>query len=321
MKSSIASCAALLSLALSAGPAWAWPDHPVKLVVPYVPGAMGDTVGRLLADDLKSRLGQAVIVENRPGAGGNIGAGQVAQSAGEGHTFLVAATNNLVINQFVYDDLRFDPLKAFEPVSILVDVPAVIFLNAKVPATTFQEFVAYGQANKGKLNYGSPGSGTTTHLLAEVLNRRYGLGMTHVSYKGSAQALTALLANDVQLFIVGAGVGAPHVQAGKIRPVAVAAATRMPMFPATPTFAEAGIGDAGASNWWAIAAPAGTPPAVVSKMSDALRSALTQPGIRGRLEQLGAVPVGSTPDAMRQQLGREAAFWSKTVRELGVKAE
>ncbi|MFO1364005.1 MAG: tripartite tricarboxylate transporter substrate-binding protein [Burkholderiales bacterium] len=312
---------ALVGCVLGASAVHAWPDRTVKLVVPYVPGAMGDTVSRLLADELRPRLGQPVIVENRPGAGGNIGAAAVAQSGADGHTFLVAATNNLVINQFVYPDLRFDPLQAFVPVSILVDVPAVIFVSASVPATTFPEFVSYARANRGKLNYASPGAATTTHLLAEILNRRYDLGMTHVSYKGSAPALTALLANEVQLFIVGAGVGAPHARAGKIRPLAVSSRERMAAFPDTPTFAQAGIADVIASNWWAIAAPAGTPKDVVERMNRALREALEQPKVRARLAELGAIPIGNSAEDMGKQLAREADFWSRATREIGAKAE
>ncbi|MEI6304118.1 MAG: tripartite tricarboxylate transporter substrate binding protein [Betaproteobacteria bacterium] len=312
----------LLSCLLTASQgALAWPDKPIKLVVPYPPGAMGDTVSRLLADDLRTRLGQPVLVENRPGAGGNIGAAFVAQSAAEGHTFLIAATNNLVINQFLYQQMPFDPFKAFEPVTILVDVPTVLFINAGVPATSFKAFVDYAKANPGKVNYASPAAGTTVHLFTEMLNKRQGMGMTHIAYKGAAQALTALLANEVQLLAIGAGVGAPHVKSGKLRALAVSGGKRLAAFPDAQTFAEAGISEEASGNWWGVAAPTGTPKEVIQQFHLALRDALAEPKIRARLSELGAVPVGNSPAEMRRQLEQEAKVWAKVVRDVDAKLD
>lgn len=300
--------------------AWGWPDHPIKLVVPYPPGAMGDTVSRLLADELRTRLGQPVLIDNKAGAGGNIGAAFVAQSAAEGHTFLVAATNNLVINQFLYP-MTFDPLKAFEPIMVMVDVPAVIFVNPDVPATSFKAFVDYAESRPGKINYASPGAGTTIHLFSELLNSRSAMGMTHIPYKGSAPALTGLLSNEVQMYVVGAGVGAPQAKAGKLRALAVAGQNRSPIFPDVPTFAEVGISDEGASNWWALAAPAGMPKSNIQKIYQALRESLAQPKITARLAELGAVPLAGSSEEMGKQLAREAKFWARVVKESGVKVE
>ena len=236
----------LLALLVALGcvrPAWAeWPERPIRIVVPYAAGAMGDVLIRLLSEELRSRLGQPVVVENRPGAGGNIGATAVAQAAPDGYTLLVGATNNFVINQSLYRQMAFDPLKAFEPITIMADVPSVIFISGDVPAKSFSEFVAYAKENPGKLNYGSPGTGTTPHLSAELINRARGLGMTHVSYSGAPPAITALLANQVQFYLGGAGLGAQHVRAGKLRALAVASSSRLVSMPDTPTFDEAGSG-------------------------------------------------------------------------------
>lgn len=281
---------------------------------------MGDTLSRLLGEELKTRLGQPVIIDNKAGAGGNIGAAFVSQSLADGHTFLVAATNNLVINQFLYP-MTFDPLKAFDPVMVMVDVPAVVFINAETPATTFKAFVDYAKARPGKINYASPGAGTTVHLFSELLSSRNAMGMAHIPYKGSAPALTGLLGNEVQMYVVGAGVGAPQVKAGKLRALAVAGSKRSPMFPDTPTFTELSISQEGASNWWAIAAPTGMPKANIQKFHQALKESLAQPGIAARLTELGAVPVASTPEDMGKQLEREARFWAKIVKDSGVKVE
>ena len=308
---------ALAALLASGAVNAAWPDKPIRWVVPYPPGAMGDIVGRLAAEGVRTRLGQPVVVDNRPGAGGNIGAGQVAQGAPDGSVFLVAATNNLVINQYLYRDMSFDPLKAFAPVTVMVDVPAVLYTNASVPAASFAAFAAHAGTQKGKLNYGSPGSGTTIHLFTEGLNRAHRLGMTHVSYKGAAPAMAALLANDIQLFAIGAGVGAPHVKAGKLRALAVASPARLPLMPDTPTFAEAGLGNALSANWWGLVAPAGTPREIVDRMHATLATVFAEPSVKTRMDELGNRAVLNGPEAMRAQLTEEAKYWARTVKELG----
>jgi len=301
--------------------AQAWPDRPIRLVVPYPPGAMGDTLARMLSERMQPALGQPVIVENRAGAGGNIGAASVAKPGGDGHTFLIAATNNLVINQHLYPNMPFDPLKALQPVTMLVDVPSAIFVHAKVPANTLQAFMQHAKAHPGGVNYASPGSGTTVHIFSEALNQRHGLHMMHVPYKGAAQALTAVLGEEVQMLAIGAGVGAPHVRTGKLRMLAISGSHRSSAFPDVPTFAQAGLHDIVASNWWAVAAPADMPADTVQRFRDELARAMTQPGIAQRLQELGAVPVLNTPGEMALQLQREALFWGQMVRETRVKLD
>ena len=298
-----------------------WPARPVRVVVPYAPGAMGDVVIRRLSDGLRSELGQTIVVENRPGAGGNIGTRVVEQAAPDGYTVLIAATNNFTINQFLYKDLGFDPLKRFDAVTILVDVPSVLFVPAGLPAQTFREFVTWARANPGKANYGSPGSGTTTHLAGEAINKAFGLGMTHVPYKGAGAVITALLGGEVQFFLGGAGLGAAHVKAGKLRALAVATKTRLDALPETQTFAEAGLGAISASNWWGMAVPAGTPKPAIDRLRSAVCKTLAEPQARAAMVQMGNVPVCNTPAEMQRQVAEEAAIWQRTLPGLGVKIE
>ena len=298
-----------------------WPERPVKLVVPYVPGAMGDLVARIMSEPLRAELGQSVVVDNRPGAGGSVGSRAVEQAAPDGHTFLVASTNNLVINQFVYKDLGFDPLKRLEPVTILVDVASVLFIPAAVPAKTFQEFAAWARAIPGKVNYASPGSGTQPHLSAEAINQIYKLGMAHVPYKGGGQAVAALLGNEVQFYLAGAGVAGNHVKGGRLRAIAVSHRTRIEALPDTPTFTEAGILGVNASNWWGVVAPKGTPAPIIDSMRSALCKVLADPANRARIVQLGVTPVCNTPAEMARQIGDEAPYWQRAVQTLGIKAD
>jgi len=316
----------LLALAAAGGGAVAqtgesWPARPLRVVVPSVAGAMGDVVTRRLADGLRIELGQGIVVENRPGAGGNIGTRAVEQAPPDGYTVLVAATNNFTINQCLYKDLGFDPLKRLDPVTVLVDVPSVLFVPAGVPAQSFREFASFAKANPGKVNYGSPGSGTTPHLSAEAINKAHALGMTHVPYKGASQVVTALLGGEVQFYLAGAGVGAAHVKAGKLRALAVAAKARLEALPEVPTFVEAGLGAINASNWWGVAVPAGTPKAVVERLHAALCKVLGEPQTRAAMVQMGNVPVCNAPAEMQRQLADEAAMWQRTLPSLGVKAD
>ena len=298
-----------------------YPDKPVRIVVPYVGGAMGDVVSRLLAEELRPKLGQPVLIDNRPGAGGNIGTAAVAAAEPDGYTLVVGATNNFVINQFLYRGMGFDPLEKLAPVTILVDVPSVIFSPAQVPAKTFAEFAQWAKASKGKVNFGSPGAGTTPHLSAALISKTRELGMTHIPYKGASQGVTALLANEVQFYMGGAGLGAQHVKAGKLHALAVSSERRVAALPDTPTFKEVGLGDIKASNYWAVAVPQGTPNDVVQKLSQAFRGALTAPSAQERFAKLGVVPVGTTPAETAQRWREEAEYWGKAVKEMDVKID
>lgn len=298
-----------------------YPEKPIRLVVPYVGGAMGDVVGRLLAEDMRTRLGQPVLIDNRPGAGGNIGTAVVAQAAPDGYTVLIGATNNFVINQFLYARMGFDPMEALTPVTLLVDVPSVIFIAGQVPGKSFAEFVQHARANKGRLNYGSPGAGSTPHLSAALINKSRDLGMSHIPYKGAAQAIQALLANEVQMYLGGAGLGAQHVRAGTLYAVAVSNATRLAALPDTPTFQEAGLADIKASNWWGAAVPKGTPAEVVRRLNQAFRAALASEAFKASAAKLGVVPIAGTPEETARRLREEADYWSKAVKDMAVRID
>lgn len=298
-----------------------YPDRPVRLVVPYAAGAMGDVVSRLLAEDLRPKLGQPVIVDNRTGAGGNIGTAAVANAEPDGYTVLIGATNNFVINQYLYRGMGFDPLEKLLPVTVLVEVPSVIFISGQLPARSFAEFVQYARAHKGKLNYGSPGAGTTPHLSAELISTTRNLGMVHIPFKGSSPGVAALLANEVQFYMGGAGLGAQHVKAGKLLAVAVAAPKRLDVLPDTPTFQEAGLADIKASNWWGVAVPKGTPPDIVRKLHEAFLAALGAPAAKERFQKLGVSAVGSEPQETARRWREEADYWSKAVKDMGVRID
>ena len=298
-----------------------YPEKPVRLVVPYVAGAMGDVVSRLLAEEMRPVLGQPVLVDNRPGAGGNIGTAAVAHAEPDGYTVLVGATNNFVINQYLYSGMGFDPMDKLTPVTVLVDVPSVVFIHGKLPAQSFAQFVEYARANKGKLNFGSPGAGTTPHLSAALISQTRGLGMTHIPYKGAAPAIQALIAGDIQMYLVGAGLGAPHVKSGALRAVAVSTPERLQVLPDTPTFKEAGLDDIKASNWWGVGVPKGTPPAAVKKLHAAFRAALGADASRARFQKLGITPVGSSPEATARRFREEADYWAKAVKTMNLKLD
>ena len=309
-------CTCLLLLCL-ASTAWAWPERPIRVIVPYGAGGMGDIVMRLLAEEMRAALGQTLVIENRPGAGGNIGAASVARAPADGYTFMVVPTNNLVVNQFLYKNLSFDPLKAFDPVTLLVQVPSVLFVHPQA-GRNYADFAAQARASRGRMSYGSPGSGTTPHLSLQAINQSQGLGMVHVPFQGAVPAMTSLLAQDIQAYIGGAGLGLQHVQAGKLVAVAVSADRRLPVLPDTPTFQEVGLGEIKAANWWAMVAPQGTKEEVIERMNAALRDAMRRPGVQERFEKLGVLASPMTPRATAQFLADEAVFWKKAVSDSGV---
>ena len=298
-----------------------WPKKPIKIIVAYPAGSTGDNVIRALGEDLRRQLGQPLIIDNRAGAGGNIGANAVAQATPDGYTLLLAAANNFASNQFLYKNMGFDPLTAFQPISVLVDVPAVVFINSSLPAKTFSEFSSYAKANVGKLNYGSPGTGTPPHLASELINQNAKLELTHVPYKGSPFTVSALLANDVQMILAGAGVGMPHIKAGKLRAIAVGANKRLAELPDVPTLNELGLGSVKASTWWGVAAPKGTPTEVVEKLNRAFHNALADPAVQMQMQELGALPIGGTAADMTKLVENDSRYWQRAIEQTGIRVD
>ncbi|MDX3906096.1 MAG: tripartite tricarboxylate transporter substrate binding protein [Pigmentiphaga sp.] len=295
-----------------------YPDRPIRIVLPYAPGAAGDIVIRQVQPLLEKRLGQPLIVDYRTGAGGNIGAQEVVRAKPDGYTLLLGATNNFVINQFLYKTLGFDPLQDFAMVGKVADVPAFIYINAAVPAKDYAEFAEYARKHPGKLNYGSPGTGTTPHLSAFMLSEAMQARMTHIPYRGSSPGVQALLANEIQLYIGGYGIASAYMPQQRVRALAVASPSRYPGLDQVPTAAEAGMPDVVLSNWWALAAPKGTDPAVVATLSKALSDVLATPQVREAFAQGGFVPGKQTPAAFQAALREEARRWQEIVQKSGV---
>ena len=318
----VLACVAGIAISAVATAALAdWPERPVRVIIPYAAGAAGDIAFRALSPALSASLGQPVVIDYKAGAGGNIGTAEVARAKPDGYTLVLGATNNFVINQYLYKDMAFDPLKDLVPVTRVADVPSVLFVNASVPATSYREFAAYAKAHPGKLNYGSPGAGTAPHLSAFALSNAMGAAMVHVPYKGAQPGVTGLLANDVQMFLVGYGVAGAHLASGRIRALAVAGTQRLRALPDVPTLAQAGAPDGVLSNWWGLAAPRGTPPAVIQKLADAVRQARHDPKVRDTLEAQGFVLPDDTPATFAAQLVHEAAAWRDIVARSGATVE
>lgn len=295
-----------------------YPEHPIRVVLPYAPGAAGDIALRQIQPLLEKRLGQPVVVDYKTGAGGNIGMQDVARAKPDGYTLVLGAANNFVINQFLYRKLGFDPLTDLEPVGKLADVPAFVYVSAQAPGTDWRQFQQYASAHAGKLNYGSPGMGTTPHLSAYRLSKAMGADMTHIAYRGAAPGVQALLANEVQLYIGGYSVAAAYVPQGKVRALAVASPERFAALPDVPTAKEAGMPDAVQGNWWGFAAPKGTPADRVARFAAVLHEVLGLPEVRQTFLAGGFVPGLDTPASFGAVWRDEARQWETVVRESGV---
>ena len=289
-----------------------YPERPVTVVVPYAAGGAGDVLIRLLQPAIERELKQPLVIDARPGGGGTIGAQAVAKAAPDGYTLMLGAANNFAINQFMFPQIKFDPLAEFALITKVADVPAVLFINPTVPAKTLGEFIAYAKANPGKLSYASPSVGTTPHLAVERLKQLTGIEMVHVPYRGAPPAMQALIANDVQLYLVGWSIGRSQVESGRVRALAVASEKRVPSIP-LPTAIESGVPDFVTSNWWGLAAPRATPQPVQDRIYRAVVAALADPGIAKRLEELGYVPRGEPSRKFRDEVDAEAKVWSETI--------
>ena len=313
--------AALLPAFIAALPAAAqdYPTRPIRIVVPFPAGGTADALPRIIADKLASKWGHAVIVENRAGAGGNIGAEAVFRAEPDGYTLLSAPPPPLVINHSLYSKLAFDPT-LFVPVTVIAAVPNVLLLHPKVPANTVQEFIAYAKANPDKLNYASQGSGTTSHLTAEMFKSQGGVRITHVPYKGTAPALTDLLAGQVEIMFDNLGVSLQHVKAGKLKALAVASEKRVPSLPNIPAMSELMPGFVSIA-WFGVVAPPKTPLPIAEKLSAAIAEALKLPEVGKRLADLSAEPGGMTPSEMGAFMKQDAERWRNVIRSAGVKVD
>ena len=296
-------------LAMSAAVQAEWPDKPVRLLVGFAPGG-SDIGGRIVAQKLSEMWGRAVVVDNRPGAGGNIAADAVAKSPPDGYTMLLFV-NSYTINTSVYKGLQWDAVRDFAPVGRYALSPMIVVVNPKFPAKSLKEMTDYAKANPGKLFFGSAGSGTAPHLVGELYAMKTGAEITHVPYKGSAPSITGLVAGDVQLSFAASSSVAAFIKDGRLRPLAVTTSKRDPQFPDLPTVEQAGIPAFDADIWYAFVMPAKTPPAIIKKASDDLKAALADPDVQARLRQNGLEPAYLGPDETAALIKRDVARWKE----------
>ena len=299
----------------------AFPTKPIRIVVPFPPGGPADVLARTVGDRIAAALGQPVVVDNRPGAGGNIGMELVAKAAPDGHTLALAPAGNLTVNPSLYRNVPYDVGRDFAPVTVIAAVPNVLVVNPQVPAKDLAELIAYAKANPGKLNYSSPGPGSGAHLAGELLKSSAGIDIVHVPYSGIAPAVTAVIAGDVQLMFAGAPSALPQVAGGKLRALAVASPKRIASAPALPTLSEAGLPGFDVTSWYSIVAPAATPPAVVERLQKEIARALTSPDVKAKLTGIGAEPIANTPEEFAAMMRVETAKWSKIVKDANIKVE
>lgn len=313
--------AACLCLTTSAALAQAYPTKPIRIVSPSSPGGTTDLVARIVALKLTEAWGQQVIVDARPGSGGIVGTELVAKAAPDGYTMLLGTITTHAVNPALHANLRFDPIRDFTAVSLVVSSPQLLAVNPSVPAKDVRELIALANARPGQLNYGSAGTGNSSHLVVELLKSTAGLNVTHVPYKGSGPAITGLIANEVQMIITGVLALFPHIKAGKLRPLAVTSAKRAPALPELPTMIESGVPNFDVSSWFGIFVPANTPRPIVTKINAEIRKMLDAPELRQRLTDQGADPQSSSPEQFAAYVKSERARWSKVVKDSGAKPE
>lgn len=279
--------------------------RPLRLVVPFPPGGATDITARVLAEPLGRLLGQPVIVDNRGGAGGSLGMAELAKAAADGQTFGLATVSTHGVNPAVYRHLSYDPIKDFAPVTEVVKAPGVLVVHPSVKAGTMAEFIALLKANPGRITYASPGNGTIGHMWAELFKSTTNTFMLHIPYRGAGPALNDLLGGQVQVYFDQVASSLPHIQAGKLRALAVSWSSRLPFLPTVPTYAEASLFSNNDPSWFGMLAPAGTAPAVVKRMQQAVATVLKEPGVADRLARQGLFPSGSTPEEFGAQVRKE----------------
>jgi tripartite-type tricarboxylate transporter receptor subunit TctC len=311
--------AAALLAAISAE-AQEWPSRSVKLIVPFPPGGGTDTVARPLAAKLSQLLGQQVVIDNRGGAGGTIGAAAAAKAPADGYTVLLYSVHGAVAAS-AYKNLSYDLEKDLVPVTTAAIFPDVLVAATRVPAKTLAELIAYAKANPGRINCGSAGNGTSRHLSCEMFNLQAGIQATHVPYKGTGPATAALLAGEIDYIFEALGSASAYIRAGTVRPIVVTSAKRSPSFPEIPTAIESGLPAFDVTSWYGLWVPAGTPRAIVQKIHAVVVKAFEDPEVKDLWFKLGAEPGGATPDEFRELVSRDIAKWGKVVREAKITVE
>ena len=313
--------AAACAIAPAAAQSGGYPNKPIRVIVTFPPGGSTDAVIRLIQPRLSERLGQPIVIDNRPGAGGNIGLGLVAQAPGDGYTLGVGAAGALAVNPSLYAKMPFDPLKDLKPVAMLAAIPFVLIGQPGLPAKSLGELIAYAKANPGKVNIGHGGNGTAMHLSAALFSQMSGTALTQVPYKGSGPAALDVLAGNVSLAIVDLPAALPHIQAGKVVAYAVTSPQRVASLPNVPTMAEAGVAGYDSTGWFGVVAPASTPMPVVTTLHDAINAALNDEAVKASIVKLGVEPVAESRDAFDAYIRSETQKWADVVKTAGIKLD
>ena len=319
-----AAAAIMTALPLPAGAQGSYPARPIRLVVPFTPGGVTDTSGRLIAEQLSKRLGQQVIVDNRPGASGNIGTQQVAAAEADGYTLLLGFDGTMVINPHVFDKVPFNTLRDFAPVGKIGDAVLILVANPGVPATNLKEVIALSKSQPAGLSFGTSGTGGTPHIAGELLKMRTGANLVHIPYKGGGQAMTDVLGGTIPLVYTAVAGAQGHIRSGKLRAIAVSSAQRSKSLLDVPTFMEsgiAGLGDFEINSWVGLLAPAKTPKVVIDRLNMELNAVLNDPEVRDKLNVMGISAAPGTSDHFSEEIRRDLARYGQVVKAAGIKAE
>ena len=304
----------------STGSGQAYPNKPIRLVAPFSPGGATDVLARIVGQKITERMGQPVVIENRVGAGGNIGAEQVAKSTPDGYTLLMGGVPH-AIGMSLYPKLGYDMVKDLAAVAEVASFPSLIVLHPSLPVKSVKELIALAKARPGQLNFGSAGNGSPNHLALELFETMAGVKMVHIPYKGTGQVIGDLLAGQLQLASMGFPIAMPHVQSGKLRAIALTGTTRSPLMPNLPTVTEAGLAGFDVTSWYGVFAPAALPREIVAKLNTEISNAITAPDLREKLTALGAEPSTKTPEKFAQYVREEIVKWAKVVKESGAKLD
>jgi tripartite-type tricarboxylate transporter receptor subunit TctC len=312
-----------LLLVLFASTAFAqdWPSRPIRVIVPFAPGGATDVPARLLAPKLQEALGQPIVIENRTGAGGIIGIHAAVTSPPDGYTLLMATNAELVMHPYIYPKLPYDPAKDLAPISIMIEGPLVLLVAASSPFNSVADFISAAKAKPGALTYATAGTGSTSHVLTEMVMQQLGISLLHVPYKGGAPASAAIASGEVDIGLLNLGSAIGLIRGGKTKALAITSASREPDFPAVPTIAESGAPGFADGIWIGMAAPAGVPRPIVDRLSAEVAKALQLPDVRERIAQLGAHPVGTTPDEAVARIKRETPRYATAIKKANIRSE
>ena len=308
-------------LTLAQSSAAGWPAKPIRIVVPFAPGGPADLLPRLIGPKLTEAWGQPVVVENKPGAGGNIGMDLVAKSPPDGYTLVIGPTGNLTVNPHLYANLPYDVFRDFAPITLIASFSNVLVVNPGVAAKSVNDLIALAKANPGTLSYGSPGAGSQPHLAGEFMKLQAGIEIVHVPYQGTAPALRDLLGGQISFMFSQTSAALPQIQAGKLRALGIASSKRSLQLPDVPTIAEGGLAGFEAVSWYGLLAPGGTPKDVVAKIQMEVARILQLPDIRDKLAAQGGEPVGNTPEQLLAIMRAESSRYADIVKRAGIKAE